>query len=218
MCHQRMEILCTPSRCANWAEKQAEPVQPAKPEKKEVVAAPAPAAPVAPAPVKAPDVKPVEVKPIESKPAEAKPESKLETKAETKTDPAKPTEAKSNQKKAYNLLIKANDVDVWFRFQADDGEAKNIVLKAGKAIVLRADKVIKVFSGNLGALRATQDGKEVTLRTEAKSKSFVWPLSEVANYPLPLFPDIQNAKKSEPKKEAEAHKTDSTQSEKPANP
>lgn len=149
-----------------------------------------------PAPVVA--AKPVEAKPIEApkpvKPAEpVKTEAKSETKPETKPEEAK--EAKNNQRKVHNLLLKTKDVDVWFRFQADDAPAKNVILKAGNAIMLRADKVIKIFSGNLGALRATQDGKEVSLLTTDKAKSFVWPLSEAANYPPPLFPDIQTGPK-----------------------
>lgn len=155
-------------------------------------------APKVPEPLKAAEVaKPAENKPAEPKVSENKPVEVKPTDEANKASDAKP----SNQHKTYNLLVKSKDVDVWFRYQTDTADARNIVLKAGNKIMLRADKVVKIFSGNLGALQATQDGKEVNMITSpGKSKSFVWPLSEAANYPLPLFPDIQSAKKPDSKK------------------
>ncbi len=96
-----------------------------------------------------------------------------------------------DEKKTYNLLLKAEE-DVWLRFQTDADEVRDLTLREGKAMMLRADKVIKIFSGNLGALKGTMNGQDAgSLITADKAKSVVLPASESANHPLPLFPQFQ---------------------------
>lgn len=96
--------------------------------------------------------------------------------------------ARTDEKKAYNLLLKAEE-DVWIKFQTDQDEVKDLTLRAGKAMMLRANSVIKIFSGNLGALKATMNGAAISsLATGNRSKSVVLPESEASKYPLPLFP------------------------------
>ena len=64
--------------------------------------------------------------------------------------------------------------------------------------------MIKIFSGNLGALHGTLNGKELsTLMAPNRPKSLVLPETEVPNYPLPLFPPIV-------KKEEHTESTDAT--------
>lgn len=105
------------------------------------------------------------------------------------------TDAKKDEKKAYNALLKV-DQDVWLRFQTDDDEIRDLTLRGGKALMLRANKVIKIFSGNLGAIKATLNGKPIAnLSSAERPKSVILPESEAPNYPLPLFPQFQ--KKSE---------------------
>jgi|GEM_PF-882131 len=115
------------------------------------------------------------------------------------TAPAKVPETKAEpvpasppgQNKNFNLLLRANE-DVWFRYQTDSDEVKDLTLRAGKAMMLRADKVVKIFSGNLNAMKATLNGKELAALASAKgAKSAVLPESEASNYPLPLFPQFQ---------------------------
>lgn len=96
--------------------------------------------------------------------------------------------ARTDEKKTYNLLLKAEE-DVWIKFQTDQDEVKDLTLRAGKAMMLRANSVIKIFSGNLGALKATMNGAAISsLATGNRSKSVVLPESEASKYPLPLFP------------------------------
>lgn len=91
--------------------------------------------------------------------------------------------------KKYNLTLKA-DQDVWLRYQTDTDEIREIVVMTGKTLTLRANKVIKIFSGNLIALHASMNGGEISfLAGSNRSRSVVLPDSEVANYPLPLFPE-----------------------------
>lgn len=151
---------------------------------------------------------------VETK-AEVKAEPKVETKTEAKVEtkvavtppppppppaPAKAAETKApeptpppaaGQAKAYQLTLKANE-DVWFRYQTDMEEVKDLTLRAGKTMVLRADKVVKIFSGNLNAMKATFNGKEIAaLAKNTGAKSVVLPETEASNYPLPLFPQFQ---------------------------
>ncbi len=140
----------------------------------------------------------------------AKPEAKTETpppapaavppppKAEPAlAQPAPPQPAIDNakdEKKAYNLLVKAEE-DVWLRFQTDQDEVRDLTLRSGKAMMLRANSVIKIFSGNLGALKATMNGAPLpSLATGDRSKSVVLPASEAEKHPLPLFPQFQTLK------------------------
>jgi cytoskeletal protein RodZ len=139
----------------------------------------------------------------EAKKEEPKAEPKAETKS-TATSTASSTAAtvaaataaspsSSDEKKAYNLMLRAEE-DVWLRFQTDDDEVRDLTLRSGKGLMLRANKVIKIFSGNLGALKATMNGASLaSLTTENRSKSVVLPESEKTNYPLPLFPQFQTS-------------------------
>jgi len=121
-------------------------------------------------------------------PTPPKPPVVMETKA---TEAPKDAPSQSDQKKQFNLLLRASE-DVWLRFQTDDDEVKDLTLRSGKSMMLRADKVVKVFSGNLNAMKATLNGKELPPLANAKGvKSVVLPEYEANSHPLPLFPQFQ---------------------------
>lgn len=151
---------------------KGEPAKPAAPDKKAAEPEKAPPAPETKAPeTKAPEAKAPEVK---AEPAPAPP------------PPALPGESKN-----YALSLKAKE-DVWLRFQTDSDEVRDLTLRTGKTMVLRANKVIKIFSGNLNAMTASLNGKELPNMASSKGvKSIVLPESEAGNYPPPLFPQFQ---------------------------
>ncbi len=157
-------------------EKLPEAPEAVKPPKKQPIVS-APVEPVAlPAPKPAPVLPPVSA-----------PDTKI-TEANLPADAARP---KATETKTYHLLLKANE-DVWFRFQTDEDEVKDLTLRNGKVMTLRANKVIKIFSGNLGAIKATLNGSEIASLAGTKGiKSVVLPENEAANYKLPLFPQFQ---------------------------
>ena len=102
-----------------------------------------------------------------------------------------PAPANDSAPKKYALKLTAIE-DAWIKFQADDSEVKELTLRKDKTIFIRANKVIKLFSGNLGALKASFNGEEIkTLVTKDRNKSVVLPSSEAPNYPLPLFPPVK---------------------------
>ncbi|RZA05520.1 MAG: DUF4115 domain-containing protein [Proteobacteria bacterium] len=102
-----------------------------------------------------------------------------------------PSAMNTNEPKAYNVLLKASE-DVWLRFQTDDEGVRDLTLRSGKAMMLRANKVVKIFSGNLGAISGTLNGQALpALGTDKKAKSVVLPATEAANFKLPLFPQFQ---------------------------
>lgn len=196
LAQQAEQILKTEASKAPDATVTALPVTPEVPAKD----AP-PAEPVKAEPAKAEPVKAVEpVKPVEPPKVEVKPTATATTtatatatKTTTTTTTSTATASATNEPKAYNVLLKA-EVDVWLRFQTDEDPVRDLTLRQGKAIMLRANKVIKIFSGNLGALKATMNGAAMpALASDTKSKSAVLPQSETANYPLPLFPQFQTA-------------------------
>lgn len=139
---------------------------------------------VTPPPPPAPVVAPVEK--VVAKP------TATATATATQTAAATDAAAKSpDQKKAYNLALKTEQ-DVWLRFQTDQDAVRDLTLRQGKTIILRADNVIKIFSGNLTALKGTLNGQPLAaLAPSNKVKSAVLPESEASKYPLPLFPQFQ---------------------------
>jgi cytoskeleton protein RodZ len=108
----------------------------------------------------------------------------------SRAEEASPTAINTNEAKAQNVTLKASE-DVWLRFQTDEEGVRDLTLRSGKNIVLRANKVVKIFSGNLGALTATLNGQNVALSSDKKTKSVVLPANEAGNYKLPLFPQFQ---------------------------
>jgi len=127
--------------------------------------------------------------------------------AQTGGDTAKKNAA---LEKKYNLSLLAKE-DVWLRFQTDEDPVKDILLRADKSLVLNANKVIKIFSGNLNGMKATLNGTELNSLSGAnKAMSAVLPETEVPNYPLPLFPQFV-------KKEKKDETTPAIAPEKPAN-
>ena len=177
------------------AEKPSEPekapvAKAAEPEKtsEKPVAAPPPETAKTPAPPPSPAVPPPPApeppKATEAAPPAANPEPTTENKPSS-------ADGSAAAKKNYQLALKAN-VDVWFRYQTDEDEVKDLTLRSGKTMFLKANKVIKIFSGNLGAFKATLNGKELDSLGSSKGvKSAVLPESEAANYKLPLFPQFQ---------------------------
>lgn len=136
----------------------------------------------APAPVAAPAVVP----PTAVAPKPTATATATQAQAATETAVAKVADAK----KTYNLLLKT-DQDVWLRFQTDQDGVRDLTLRAGKAIMLHADSVIKIFSGNLAVIKGTLNGEAISLAPSSRVKSVVLPTSEAAKYPLPLFPQFQ---------------------------
>ncbi|MCO5142637.1 MAG: helix-turn-helix domain-containing protein [Oligoflexia bacterium] len=120
------------------------------------------------------------------------PASSTKTVTEAATSSATATE-RDNTPKTYNLLLQAQE-DVWLRYQTDTDEIKDLTLRQGKGLMLRADQVIKIFSGNLGALKAKMNGSELdTLMKDKRSKSVVLPEEQAPNFSLPLFPQKETS-------------------------
>jgi cytoskeleton protein RodZ len=154
-------------------------------------APPPPVAVVAPvpAPVAAPE--PPSPAPVVAPPPPPPPAPVAEVKAPEPPKPAEPVPPPVAGQKNYNLALTATQ-DVWLRFQTDNDEIKDLTLREGKTMLLRADSVVKIFSGNLNAMKAKLNGKELSaLATTKGVKSVVLPESEAANHPLPLFPQFQ---------------------------
>jgi cytoskeleton protein RodZ len=113
----------------------------------------------------------------------------------TPPSPASPLSAAmgGSEKKTHNLLLKANE-DVWLRFQTDNNEVRDLTLRAGKQMMLRADQVIKIFSGNLNAMSGRLNGQDLpSLSSGSRTKSAVFPASEAPKFPPPIFPQFANS-------------------------
>ena len=102
--------------------------------------------------------------------------------------PAPTTAATDSGPKKYNLSLKAKE-DVWIRFQTDTDETKDLILRKDKTITIRAEKIIRMFSGNVRAMTGNLNGQALDSLTQGDWKrSVVIPFSEIPNVSLPLFP------------------------------
>lgn len=179
---------------------------------------------VAPIPEKPGDAKPTPGKPevkatdtpvSTTAAATAKPETKPaeEAKAEAEKTAAT-TAAVDDTPKKYNLSLKAKE-DVWLRFQTDSDEIKDLILRKDKVITVRANKIIRMFSGNVKAMTGTLNGQELESLTQGDWKrSVVIPFSEIPNVTLPLFPgsgEGGSEAQSTAKKENSGERNSSTQ-------
>lgn len=151
----------------------------------------APAATTAPASTTTPAVTTPPQLPAPTPPAAATaaPAAKPEVvKAKTEEEAAAAPAAADNTPKTYNLTLRAKE-DVWVRFQTDDEEIKDLIIRKDRAITIRANKLIKMFSGNVAGLSGALNGKALdTLTVGDWKRSVVIPFSEAPNVKLPLFP------------------------------
>ncbi len=89
----------------------------------------------------------------------------------------------------FNLRLTAKE-NVWIRFQTDANEIKDLILRRNRTIFIRANKVIRLFSGNLSGLSSEFNGEALEKMTgEGRKRSVVLPFSEIPKIPLPLFPE-----------------------------
>ncbi len=134
--------------------------------------------------------------PEPEKASEPEPEKTPEEVAKAVAE-AQEEQSNTSEEKEYNLTLIAKE-DVWIRFQTDDDKIKDIILRKSRKITLRADEVVKLFSGNLDGLIAIFNGETLpTLMYKDRKRSVVLPVSEVPNVRLPLFPDADAGEKEE---------------------
>ncbi len=85
-----------------------------------------------------------------------------------------------------NIFINAVKADSWLTYKSDDDPIKKFVLKKGRTILIRG-KLIRVFLGNLGAVKVFKNNKLLTMSSPSGVKSLVIPQERSSEFVIPLF-------------------------------
>lgn len=89
-----------------------------------------------------------------------------------------------------NVYIIAMEEDTWISYQTDEDNIKRYVLKKGKRLLLRGDKVL-LFVGNYHATKIFYNNKLVEAQTKSGVKSLIFPPEAAKDHLLPLFPSYK---------------------------
>lgn len=89
-----------------------------------------------------------------------------------------------------NVYIHATSGDTWISYQSDDNQIKRFVLKSGRSVLIKGDRIL-LFMGNINVAHVFYNNKLIKTNSKTGVKSLIFP-QEVANeYELPLFPSYK---------------------------
>ena len=89
-----------------------------------------------------------------------------------------------------NVYIKAHSGDTWISYQADEDKIKRFVLKQGRSVLIKAEKIL-LFMGNVSAAKIFYNNQLIKTPTKSGVKSLIFPQSLASEYKLPLFPSYK---------------------------
>lgn len=145
------------------------------------------------------DVKKEEPKP-EVKKVEKKKDEKINFRAlsgslysnDTKMSEAKINELLPTKYRAavvegqHNVFVNAYKEDSWLTYKSDDGPIKKFILRKGRTILIRG-KLVRVFLGNLGAVKVFRNNIPQNISSPSGVKSLVFPQERASEFVIPLF-------------------------------
>jgi cytoskeleton protein RodZ len=85
-----------------------------------------------------------------------------------------------------NIYINATEGDSWITYKIDEKEIKKFVLRQGRTLFLRGEK-IRLFIGNSRVLKIFYNNKPITLNAKTNVKNVVFPEELKTKYLNPLF-------------------------------
>jgi cytoskeletal protein RodZ len=89
-----------------------------------------------------------------------------------------------------NIYIVAHDGDTWISYKKDDQPIKKFVLKQGRRVLIKGDKVL-VFLGNMNVTRIFYNNNLISAKTKTGVKSLIFPQELAGEFELPLFPSYK---------------------------
>jgi len=72
---------------------------------------------------------------------------------------------RKQMKTKYRLVVSAEEEDVWVSIEVDGETTRNLFVRPGRSIALRADKSITLTSGNAKSMKLTLNGKQLDFKT-----------------------------------------------------
>jgi len=85
-----------------------------------------------------------------------------------------------------NVFVNATDGDSWITYKIDDKEIKKFVLRQGRTLFLRGEK-IRLFIGNSKVLKIFYNNNPISLNAKSSVKNVVFPEELKTKYLNPLF-------------------------------
>jgi cytoskeleton protein RodZ len=85
-----------------------------------------------------------------------------------------------------NVFINASEGDSWITYKVDDKEIKKFVLRQGRTVFLRGEK-IRLFLGNTKSLKLFYNNKPIALNAKTSVKNLVFPEEMKTKFMSPLF-------------------------------
>ncbi|MGZ3809820.1 MAG: RodZ domain-containing protein [Bacteriovorax sp.] len=85
-----------------------------------------------------------------------------------------------------NVFINAVDGDSWVTYKVDDKEIKKFVLRQGRTVFLRGEK-IRLFLGNTKSVKIFYNNKLLNINAKGNVKNLVFPEEMKTKYMSPLF-------------------------------
>lgn len=85
-----------------------------------------------------------------------------------------------------NVYVNAVDGDSWITYKVDDKEIKKFVLRQGRSVFLRGEK-IRLFLGNTKSVRVFYNNKLINLNSKTGVKNLILPEELKTKYMSPLF-------------------------------
>jgi cytoskeleton protein RodZ len=85
-----------------------------------------------------------------------------------------------------NVIISATKDASWLTYKSDDRKIKKFILKKGKNVLLRGNE-IRIFIGNVGAVKVFLNNRPLNIKSRSGVKSLVFPQENRSKYYLPLF-------------------------------
>ena len=85
-----------------------------------------------------------------------------------------------------NVFIKAVDGDTWLTYKSDDDPIKKFILKQGRHILIRGNK-IRVFLGNVNVTKVFLNNDLLGIKSKSGVKSLAFPKDFAKSLKLPLF-------------------------------
>ena len=89
-----------------------------------------------------------------------------------------------------NVYIIAEGGDTWLSYKVDDDPIKRYVLRKGRRLFLKGDRVL-VFIGNFKDTKIFYNNKFVEASTRSGVKSLIFPKEAAKDLVLPLFPSYK---------------------------
>jgi cytoskeletal protein RodZ len=89
-----------------------------------------------------------------------------------------------------SVYVVATEQDTWISYKSDEKKIKRFVLKKGRRVLIRGERVL-LFMGNFNAAKIFLNNELISAQTKTGVKSMIFPEDAATDFELPLFPSYK---------------------------